>query len=157
MTLGQGAVSVVLGGFAVGVIAWGAYISAGSARNGPSWAHRRLAVTRWLPWTIGLAGAALLVLVRPWWLGAVVAYMGVVAGWLRYRAFRTVDQVLVEYGEPPATPALSPRTPGILLAAAAVIGVLAVIDITVRGWIGLFGLGVAAVVGWAALRMRPRG
>lgn len=154
MTLGTAA--AVVGAFAAAVIAWGAFISAGSARHGPRWARRRLAASRLLPWALGVGAAAFILLTRPWWVGAVIAYMAVVVGWLRRWALRSVDQALAEYGEPPASQPVPARTVGMLGVAAGVIAVLSLVQIIAGGWVGALGLAAAASLAGAAVQMRRR-
>lgn len=156
--LGTGPASGLVGLVAVAVVAWGAWLSLGSSRRGPAWAHDALTTWKWMPWAVAALGLVLIALVKPIWAGIAVIYIAAVTGWLTRTLRRGLDRVREAYGElgpPPAGgPTVSPRVSTYLLVGAAVLALLAAWDTTVRGWVGLFGLALALCLGGVGIVLR---
>jgi len=156
--VGSGPASGLVGLVAVLVVAWGAWLSAGSSRRGPAWAETFLTSWRWMPWSLAALAVALAVLVSPIWAGVAVLYIAGVTGWLMGAVRRNLCRVKAAYGEfdpPPAGG--SGRMSTYLLVGAAVLAVLAAWDTSVRGWAGAFGLVLALCLGGVGLVLRRAG
>lgn len=100
------------------------------------------------------------VLVEPVWAGVGVLYVGLVTGWLMRSVRRRLDLVRQTYGDfdaPSTGSAVSIRAASYLLGGAAVLAAVAVWDISVRGWSGVFGLALAACLGGAGMMLRRGG
>lgn len=159
--LGSGASAALVGVAAMIVVGWGAWLSIGSSRNGPDWAHSVLVRWRRLPWLAAAVGVVLAVVVAPVWVGVSVVYIGAVTGWLMRTVRRSLDRVRLVYGgfdAPAATSAsVSTRAVTWLLVGSVVLAGVAVWDIAARGWSGLFGLVLAGCLGGVGLVLRRSG
>ena len=162
ITLQTGGATAAVGVVALLVAAWGAWLSLESSRRGPGWALA--VVERWrpMPWIVVVVGGVALVAVDPVWVGAGILYVGLVVLVLTSMLRRSLGRVHEAYGgfDPSAAsrPALGPSAGRALLAGGAVIAGLGVWDVAVRGWSGVFALGLAAclaAVGATLLRRSP--
>lgn len=159
IVLDGAAATGVVGVVAVGVAAWGGWLSLGSSARGPGWALSALSRWRPMPWSVAVAGAVLVVVVEPVWVGLGVVYVGLVVGALTFlvrRSLRRVRDVYGDFGDSShVTPLVGRRSGWLLIAGGGVIAAIGVWDLTVRGWAGVFGVLLAAclaVVGWIVLR-----
>lgn len=156
MTLDVTTSGAVVGAVAVIVVGWGVWLSIGSSRRGPGWAHSLLVGWRPLPWALAIVGVVALVVVRPLWMGVAIIYIAMVSGYLMRAVRRSLDAVREAYGEfdeIDRSP-ISGRVGGYLLAGAAMLGTLSLWDISVRGWNGVFGFALAVFLGGAGLVLR---
>lgn len=156
MTLDVATSSAIVGAVAVLVVGWGVWLSIGSSRRGPGWAHSLLVAWRLLPWALGMVGIVALVVVQPLWMGVAIIYIAMVSGYLMRAVRRNLDAVRETYGEfdeIDESP-ISGRVGRYLLAGAAVLAALSLWDISVRGWNGVFGFALAVFLGGAGLVLR---
>lgn len=82
----------------VGVVAWGVLTSVRAAVLGPGWAlpHFRRSIPAWL--IVVSAGAGAVLVVRPAWIGWIVAYLAGVAAVLSWNAARSLQRFEVDGG-----------------------------------------------------------
>lgn len=159
MSLDAVAATALVGAVAMVVVIWGAWISVGSLRRGPSWALDQLRLWKPLPWALAIGGVGAVFLVDPVWIGLGVVYIALVTGWIIWAVHRNLDRVRQVYGEFDGVSAQLPlgRMGGFLLAGAVLLGAIAIWDVSSRGWIGLFGLGLAVCLGGVGLALRRAG
>jgi hypothetical protein len=154
--VGPAAATISVGAVTILVAVWGAWISLGSSRHGPVWALSQL--ERWQPATAAVLvlGALAAVAVDPFWMGAAVAYVGVVAWWLTRTVRRHLLRARSLYGEMTALDGagVNSRLSIFVMGGATVLGVVAIWDVTRRGWVGSFGIALALVLGWVGFRLR---
>lgn len=156
MTLDTTASTVVVGVAAVLIAIWGTWFSVGSSRRGPSWAHERLGAWRPLPWVLGAVGVAASLLVEPAWVGLSLLYIAVVTGWLTRTVRRRLDHVRSVYGEFDHVERgpISGQVGLYLLVGSVVLAGISLWGVTLGGWVGVFGLVMAAFLGGAGLVLR---
>lgn len=156
--LGTSPATGVVGLVALAVVGWGAWLSLGSSRRGPAWAAATLSTWRWMPWAVAVLGVVLAVVVSPVWAGLAVLYIGGVTGWLMRTLRRSLERVRAAYGEFDPVPAgggvIPSRLSTYLLVGAVILALLAAWDTSVRGWAGLFGLGLALCLGGVGWLLR---
>lgn len=160
MTFTLPVASVVVGAVAILVAGWGTWLSVGSSRRGAGWAHAFLVTWRWMPWAIGAAGVVLALVAEPPWVGIAVAYTGFVTAILARSVRTRLSLARDTYGafDPPSEAAISQSaTMGTyLMWGGVVLAVIAVWDVTERGWAGAFGLALAAILALAGWLVRGR-
>ena len=159
MTLGAGGATALVGLVAVLVVGWGTWLSVGSARHGPGWAHSVLDGWRLMPWAVAGAGALLALLAEPGWAGVAIAYIGLVTGWMARSVRGRLDYVRQTYGfdAPTATTVGQVKRAGnYLLVGALALAAVGLWDMSVRGWDGVFGLILAGFLVLAGLILRGR-
>lgn len=141
------------------VAVWGGWLSIGASHNGPDWARSHLHAWRYGPWMLALGGAGVALAITPVWVGIALLYIAAVTGFLMRQLRRRLEVIEETYGpfeRPAAALAVSRRTGAYLLVGGAVLTVLAVADLAVRGWNGLFALALAATLLVAGFLMRRR-
>lgn len=139
--------------------AWGAFLSVRSAERGPRWAQHHLLLAARVGVGAALGGLIGAALVDPAWLGWGITYVALVVSWLAFTVRRSLLRA-AEMGLDEPLPAqrrqvVLARSGRALLAAAATVAALALVDLAVRRWIALadFVLVAAlAVPGWMARR-----
>ncbi len=97
--------------------------------------------------------------VAPAWVGVGVVYVALVMGWLSRSVRRRLHMVREAFGGFDAgvsNPGLTRRTGGWLVVVALALGGLAAWDMTVRGWVGGFGLAIALFSGVVGVVMVRR-
>jgi len=109
-----------------------------------------------MPWVLAGLGAVAIAIVRPVWVGLALVYIGVVTGWLLWIVRRNLDRVHAAYGEfdDVGVPFDGARLGGWIMVAAAVLGAVAIWDVTERGWSGSFGLALAVGLGSVGVYLR---
>lgn len=159
MTFDAVGATAVVGAVAIIVVLWGAWISLGSLRHGPAWALDQLSLWRPLPWVLGIAGLGAVFLVDPVWVGLGVVYIALVTGWIIWAVRRNLDRVRQAYGGFDEVSSQFPmgRMGSFLVAGALLLGAIAIWDVSVRGWTGLFGLALAVCLGGVGLALRRAG
>lgn len=157
MTLGTVGATAVIGMVAILVVSWGARLSVGSSRHGPGWAHGELARWRLMPWLVALAGAGAVLALEPIWVGVGVMYIAAVTGWLMRSVRRRLELVRDAYGGFDVTHeenGVSPPLGGFLLMGGGVLAGLSLLDLSVRGWSGIYGLILAVCLGIVGFHLR---
>lgn len=156
MTFDSSASTVVVGVVAVGIAIWGTWFSVGSARRGPSWAYDRLRAWRPLPWVLGAVGAVASLVVDPAWVGLSLLYIAVVTGWLTRTVRSRLAHVRSVYGEFDRVERgpISGRVGLYLLVGSVVLTGISLWGVALGGWVGAFGLLLAAFLGGAGLALR---
>lgn len=159
MNLDTGAATVLVGGVAVLVAAWGAWFSSRSSRDGPRWARDHLGRWRLAPWLLGLLGLGATMAFDPVWPGLGVLYIAAVTGFLMRQVRRRLEAVERAYGpfeEGLAARSSAPRMGFYLMGGGTVLALLGVADVAVRGWSGAFALALAGILVMAGLFVRGK-
>lgn len=156
MTLDASSSTIIVGSVAVGIAIWGTWFSVGSSRRGPTWAHERLRIWRPLPWLLGAVGVVFSFLLDPPWVGLSLLYIAVVLGWLTRTVRKRLDLVRSTYGEFDQVEQgpISGQVGLYLLVGSVVLTGLSLWGVVAEGWVGVFGLMLAAFLGGAGLALR---
>lgn len=145
---------LVIGVFVLIAVGWGANLSVRSAAAGPRWAMKHLDGLRrlWLALLIG--GAAITLLVRPFWVGAASVYIVAIMWFLSAMLLRNLHRVDTLDGfveiDPERRGAILRRSRRFLLAGGLVLGLLGGLSFSAGpvAWVTL-ALG-AVLIGTAA-------
>lgn len=159
MNLDTGTATALVGGVALVVAAWGAWFSSRSSRDGPGWARDHLGRWRLGPWLLGLLGFGATMAFDPIWPGLGVLYIAAVTGFLMRQVRRRLEAVERAYG--PFEEGLAARSSfqgmaSYLMGGGAVLALLGVADVAIRGWIGAFALALAGILVMAGLFVRGK-
>lgn len=93
IALGIDAAILVIGVFVLVAVGWGANLSVRSAAAGPRWAMGHLDGLRRLWPSLLIAGAAIALLVRPFWVGAAAVYIVAVMWFLSAMLLRNLHRL----------------------------------------------------------------
>ncbi len=153
VSLEIGASIVALAGVLGGL--WGGLVSVRAATRGPQWALDHLRTAFPVAVTLLIASVAVMVLIRPAWVGVGLIYVSGVVAWMARSVARSLERVRAAgaFGSlpPDRQSAILSRTSRWLLVGGGVIVLVFVFDYLWRGWPALFDLLLAAallVPGW---------
>ncbi len=159
VSLETGAVIAACAGVLGGL--WGGLVSVRAATRGPGWALDHLKRARPVSVTLMLVGIAVLFLVGPSWVGLALIYVFGIIAWMARSVARSLEKVRQLGGFVPLPPdrqaAILARASRWLLIGGSVILLVAIVDLSWRGWPALFDLLLAAALLVPGFRIRRQG